>query len=217
MDNPNFGIWFELVTAHRNLTPKFSSPLGLHDMFKSVFYTFLAATQITGLGAVSDTLIRRVQWDNLMVVVKQILLFDPVTRDIYVREWIDKAKKAFKRHWNIIRDIKLTTFNDAKSFFINYHIYNKNVWEHVPPPDEEEPHNKDKNEEEKGEEAPLDLNCNIKELESNQQEADKSGESFLIKKNVVMAGRYRTAGNGVLELSDTWIMRAMAAHGRIGL
>ena len=31
-----------------------------------------------------------------MVVVKQTLLFNPATRDIYIREWIDKAKKAFK-------------------------------------------------------------------------------------------------------------------------
>ena len=33
-----------------------------------------------------------------MVVAEQTLLFDPIMRDIYIREWIDKAKKAFKRH-----------------------------------------------------------------------------------------------------------------------
>ena len=60
LNNPGFGTWFELVAVYKNLTPKPSSPLGLYDMFGSVFYAFLAATQITGLGAVLNTLIRRV-------------------------------------------------------------------------------------------------------------------------------------------------------------
>ena len=56
-------------------------------------------------------------------------------------------------------------FNDIKSFFINYYIYGKNIWEHVPPLNEKEPHDKNKNKEKEGKEAPLNLNYNIKELE----------------------------------------------------
>ena len=37
-----------------------------------------------------------------------------------------------------------------------------------------------------------------------------------MEKNAIMAGRHRTTGNGILELSDAWITRAMAARGRIG-
>ena len=59
-------------------------------------------------------------------------------------------------------------FSDIKSFFINYRMYNKNIWEHVPSPDEEEPHNKNKNKKEEGKEAPLNLDCNIKKLEFDQ-------------------------------------------------
>ena len=114
-----------------------------------------------------------------------------------------------------MRDVKLVTFNDTKSFFINYRIYNKNIWEHVPPPDEEEPHDKNENKEKKGKEAPLDLDYNIKELKSDQQEADKSNKSFLIEKNAVMASRHRTIRNRVLKLSGARIIKAMAAHRRI--
>ena len=99
-----------------------------------------------------------------------------------------------------MKNIELVIFNDAKSFFTNYYIYDKNIWEHVPPPDEEEPHNKNKNKKKEKEEAPLNLNYNIEELESDQQEANKSGESFLIKGGIVIAGRHRTARNGILEL-----------------
>ena len=84
----------------------------------------------------------------------------------------------------------------------------------MPPLNKEEPHNKNKNKEEEGEEAPLNLNYNIKELEFDQQEANKSGKSFLIKKGVIMAGRHRTTRNKVLELLGARIMRAMAAHRR---
>ena len=100
-----------------------------------------------------------------------------------------------------MRGAKLIVFNDTKSFFTNYHMYNKNIWEHMPPPDEEEPHDKNENKKEEKEKAPLDLNYSIKKLKSDQQEADKSGESFLIKENAVVAGRHRTARNGALKLS----------------
>ena len=216
LDNPGSGTWSELAAAHRNLTPGPSSPSGLHDMFGSVPYAFPAATQITGLGAVSDALVGRVRWDNPAVVAEQTLLFDPATRDAYVREWIDKAKKAFERHWDVMRGAELAAFGDAKSFFTNYRMHGKNVWEHVPPPDEEEPHDEDEDEEEEGEEAPLDLDRSIEELESDQQEADKSGESFLMEGGAVVAGRHRTAGSGALELSGARITRAMAARGRTG-
>ena len=86
----------------------------------------------------------------------------------------------------------------------------------MPPPNEEEPHDEDEDKKKKGEEAPLDLNYNIEELESDQQEADKSGESFLIKRNAVMAGRHRIVGSGALELLSARITRAMAACGRTG-
>ena len=72
----------------------------------------------------------------------------------------------------------------------------------MPPLNEKEPHDKNKNKEKEGKEAPLDLNYNIKKLESDQQEADKSGKSFLIKKNIIMAGRHRTVRNKVLKLLD---------------
>ena len=86
----------------------------------------------------------------------------------------------------------------------------------MPSPDEEEPHDKNKDEEEERKEAPLNLNHSIEELESDQQEADKSGESFLMEGGAVVAGRHRTTRNGVLELSGARITRAMAARGRTG-
>ena len=99
-----------------------------------------------------------------------------------------------------MRGAKLIIFSDTKSFFTNYYIYNKNIWEHVPSLDEEESHDKNKDEEKKEKEAPLDLNYNIKELKSDQQEVDKSGENFLMEKSAVVAGRHRTARSGVLKL-----------------
>ena len=84
----------------------------------------------------------------------------------------------------------------------------------MPPLDKKEPHDKNENKEKEGKEAPLDLNYSIEELESDQQEADKSGKSFLIKKNIIMAGRHRTAGNKTLELLGARIMRVITAHGR---
>ena len=64
-----------------------------------------------------------------------------------------------------MRDAKLIIFNDIKSFFTNYRIYDKNIWEHVPPSDEKEPHDKNKNKKEEKKKTPLDFNYSIKELE----------------------------------------------------
>ena len=67
-----------------------------------------------------------------------------------------------------MKGAELAVFGNTKSFFTNYHIYGKNVWEHVPPSDEEEPHDKNKDKEEEREEAPLNLDYNIEELKSDQ-------------------------------------------------
>ena len=111
-----------------------------------------------------------------------------------------------------MRGAELIIFGDIKSFFTNYCIYNKNIWEHVPPPDEEEPHDKNENKKKEGEEAPLNLDYNIKELESDQQEADKSGKSFLIEEGAVMADRHRTIRSEALKLLGVRIMRVMAIY-----
>ena len=79
-------------------------------------------------------------------------------------------------------------------------MYGKNVWEHVPPLNKEEPHDKNKDEKKEKKKAPLDFNYNIKELESDQQEANKSNKSFLIKKSAVMAGRHRITRSEALKL-----------------
>ena len=115
-----------------------------------------------------------------------------------------------------MRGAELIIFNNIKSFFTNYRMHSKNIWEHVPPLNKKEPHDEDKNEEKKWEKAPLNLNYNIKELESDQQEANKSGKSFLIKGGAVMAGWHRTTRNGVLELSGARIIRVITTHGRTG-
>ena len=115
-----------------------------------------------------------------------------------------------------MKGAELITFNDIKSFFTNYRMHDKNIWKHVPPPNEEELHDENENEEKKRKEAPLDLNYSIKELESDQQEANKSDKSFLIEKSAVMAGRYRTIRSEVLKLSSARITRVMAARGRTG-
>ena len=84
------------------------------------------------------------------------------------------------------------------------------------PPDKKEPHNKNKNKKKEGKEAPLNLNYSIKELKSDQQEANKSNKSFLIKKGAVITGRHRTTKNKILELLGARITRAMAAYKYIG-
>ena len=84
------------------------------------------------------------------------------------------------------------------------------------PADEKEPHDENKNKKKERKEAPLNLDRNIEKLKFDQQEANKSGESFLMKKGAVIVGRYRTAGNKVLELLNARIIRVMAARGRTG-
>ena len=86
----------------------------------------------------------------------------------------------------------------------------------MPPLDEEEPHDKNKNKKKEGEEAPLNFNRSIKELKFDQQEADKSNKSFLIKEGAVVAGQHRITGSGALELLGAQITRVMAARGRTG-
>ena len=86
----------------------------------------------------------------------------------------------------------------------------------MPSLNKEEPYNKDKNKKKEREKAPLNLDYNIKELEFNQQEADKSNKSFLIKGGVIMAGQHCTARNKILELLGARIIRVMTAYRRIG-
>ena len=87
----------------------------------------------------------------------------------------------------------------------------------MPSLNKKKPHDKDKNKKKKRKEAPLNLDYNIKELEFDQQEANKSNKSFLMEGGAVIANRHRTARNEVLELSGTRITRVITARGRIGL
>ena len=65
-------------------------------MFGAVPYAFPAASQICGLGAISDTLVGRVRWDNPSVIFKQQILLraDDSARDKFIKDWEARATKV---------------------------------------------------------------------------------------------------------------------------
>jgi hypothetical protein len=70
-----FGTWIELAEAYRDLFLAKSILFGLFNRYGKVFYAFLVAVAISGLGMLSDAIVCRAKWNDLGVLHERDIMF----------------------------------------------------------------------------------------------------------------------------------------------
>ena len=118
LDTAESGTWSQLSAAHRDQVAGPSSPSGLQNMFGAVPYAFPAASQICGLGAISDALVGRVRWDNPSVMFEQQILLgaDDSARDKFINDWEARATKVMFDAYKAMATAEEAAYKD-KSYF----------------------------------------------------------------------------------------------------
>ncbi len=109
--------WSQLLSVHCDLVFDSSSFFTLHNMFDASSYSFSAVIQLTGLSPISDTLIDRVCWTNLIIIshLCDLLNGNNTVRNAYLHNWIITAKWAIKTQWREVKCIEHSVF--SKKFF----------------------------------------------------------------------------------------------------
>ena len=112
------GTWTELAHAHRDMVSPRATPSGLANRYGAIPYRFPAATEISGLGPLSDALVCRRRWDSPLVMRdREILLCgDASQRHAYLRAWRQRAVEVAIEAFEIIRQVEEEVFQD-KSYF----------------------------------------------------------------------------------------------------
>jgi len=72
----NSGTYSEIAVSYRDYIPARNSPSSLSNKYGAIRYPFLAIYTITGLGPVSNSIVRRRNLDDLQVILdkKRLLL-----------------------------------------------------------------------------------------------------------------------------------------------
>ena len=88
LEAPGYGNADQLAKAHRTLTaPSFSTAEATDTSFPAP-YCFPAATQLTGLRALSDALIGRLEWDSPAVLRERDIVLGPEAEAfVFINEW----------------------------------------------------------------------------------------------------------------------------------
>jgi hypothetical protein len=112
------GTWDDLAKAHRELTSAPRTPSGLANRYGDIPYAFPAAVPLTGLGALSDSLVCRYKPSNPLVMHVKKLLVDgsKTVRDGYLTEWRQTATKAVVEAFEVVKALEKDVFKD-KSYF----------------------------------------------------------------------------------------------------
>jgi hypothetical protein len=113
------GTWDDLAKAHRELTSASRTPSGLANRYGDIPYAFPAAVPLTGLGALSDSLVCRYKPNNPLVmhVKKKLVDGSKKERDEYLAEWRMAATKAVVEAFGIVKALEKDAFKD-KSYFM---------------------------------------------------------------------------------------------------
>jgi hypothetical protein len=112
------GTWDDLAKAHRELTSAPRTPSGLANRYGDIPYAFPAAVPLTGLGALSDSLVCRYKPNNPLVmhVKKKLISGSKKDRDDYLSEWRKNATKAVVEAFEVVKALEKDAFKD-KSYF----------------------------------------------------------------------------------------------------
>lgn len=99
------------------VSPK-ATPSGLANRYGAIPYRFPAATEISGLGPLSDALVCRRRWDSPLVMRDRDILLcgDAGQRHAYLRAWRQRAVEVAVEAFEIIRQVEEEVFQD-KSYF----------------------------------------------------------------------------------------------------
>lgn len=88
LEVPGLGTVEELSRAHRRLEPPGRYPSGFAPKYQNLPGRFHVATELCGLGALSDALVGRRGWDSPQVLHDvAIVLGEPQAAEQYFQNW----------------------------------------------------------------------------------------------------------------------------------
>lgn len=113
------GTFDQLSTAHRDLTSGPRSPSGHPNTYGDIPFAFPAAVRLTGMGAVSDSLVAQLKHDNLLVVSEKRLLLHgtPAQRDQYVADWRRAAVSKIVVLFEQVKEFEKQSFAEKSYWF----------------------------------------------------------------------------------------------------
>jgi len=112
------GTWSDLHAAHRDMVATRLSPSGLPNNYGAILFAFPAATQLRGLGALSDALVCRYRHDTFTVVSEKKLLLTGAKTDVdtFLEEWRKTAVNRVCEAFEVVKRGEMKIFG-TKSYF----------------------------------------------------------------------------------------------------
>ena len=98
------GTQSDLSAAHRDLTSPKATPSGLANRYRAILYRFLAAVELSRLGALSDALVCRRWWNSPAVISERdaMLCSSPEAFKEYVRAQRERATLAAMEAFELV-------------------------------------------------------------------------------------------------------------------
>jgi hypothetical protein len=103
---------------YRDLVSLVASPSGLTHRFGAPPYRFLAAVELTGLGALSDALVCRRRWSSPAVTMERDTLLCGGREAFWhaTNAWRERAVPAAQAAFQLVRETEKAAFGE-KSYF----------------------------------------------------------------------------------------------------
>jgi hypothetical protein len=96
-----------------------ASPSGLANRYGVILFKFAASVEVTGLGAISDTLVRRTRWDSPLVERDRntLLRTDRNAASRYVQNWRGRASSTAVDLFQIVLQREKSAFGERSYFY----------------------------------------------------------------------------------------------------
>ncbi len=117
LKNIEIDIWFELAIAHRDLIAVRRSSSEFFNHHEAISYRFSSTVEITDLDALSDAILCRLRWFNLLMHADRDIFLSLETKAMkIVRKWKHKVIRTVIHVYQTIKNAKMRAFEE-KSFY----------------------------------------------------------------------------------------------------
>jgi hypothetical protein len=117
LKNIEIDIWFELTIAHRDLIAIRRSSFEFFNHHEAISYRFSSTVEITDLDALSNAILCRLRWFNLLMHANRDIFLNLETKTMkIVRKWRRKVIRIVIHVYQTIKNAKMRTFEE-KSFY----------------------------------------------------------------------------------------------------
>jgi hypothetical protein len=117
LKNIEIDIWFELAIAHRDLIAVRRSSSKFFNHYEAISYRFSSTVEIIDLDALSDAILCRLRWFNLLMHADRNIFSSLETKAMkIVRKWKHKIIRTVIHVYQTIKNAKMRAF-EKKSFY----------------------------------------------------------------------------------------------------